>query len=43
MQLKIKEEKDVICLGIDNEGELIIKETNGQIKKVLSGELTFKI
>lgn len=38
-----REEKDVICLGIDNEGELIIKETNGQIKKVLSGELTFKI
>lgn len=35
-------EEDVICLGIDDEGELIIEDTNGEIKKVLSGELTFK-
>lgn len=34
--------ESVTCLGIDDEGELIIKDSFGNIKKVISGEITFK-
>lgn len=32
----------VTCIGLDNSGELIIKDSFGRIRKVISGELTFK-
>lgn len=40
--ITLRKEEKVICLGIDDFGELIIKDSNGNIKKVISGEITFK-
>lgn len=37
-----RSKESVICLGIDDDGELIIKDSSGNIKKVISGEITFK-
>lgn len=37
-----RSEELVTCLGIDDDGELIIKDSLGNIKKVISGEITFK-
>ena len=39
--ITLKKEETVTCLGIDDLGELIIKDSKGNIKKVLSGEITF--
>lgn len=38
----LKGSEKVICLGIDDDGELIVKDSNENIKKVISGEITFK-
>ncbi|WP_024614415.1 biotin--[acetyl-CoA-carboxylase] ligase [Clostridium sp. Ade.TY] len=40
--ITLRKEEKVTCLGIDDFGELIIKDSNGNIKKVISGEITFK-
>lgn len=37
-----RSEELVTCLGIDDDGELIIKDKLGDIRKVISGEITFK-
>lgn len=37
-----RSEELVTCLGIDDDGELIIKDELGNIRKVISGEITFK-
>lgn len=33
----------VTCLEVDDQGELIVEDSNGEIKSVLSGEISFKI
>lgn len=38
----IRGKEKVLCLGIDDQGELIIQDKLGNIKTVLSGEITFK-
>lgn len=35
--------EEVTCLGIDDEGELIVEDSNQNIKSVLSGEISFKV
>lgn len=37
-----RSEELVTCIGIDDAGELIVKDSSGNIKKVISGEITFK-
>lgn len=32
----------VTCVGINDEGELIVKDSNGNEKRILSGEITFR-
>ena len=38
----LKTTETVTCIGIDDDGELIIKDSKGKFKKVISGEITFK-
>ena len=38
----IRGKEQVTCLGINENLELIIKDSKGNIKNVLSGEITFK-
>lgn len=38
----IRGKEKVLCLGIDEQGELIIQDMLGNVKTVLSGEITFK-
>lgn len=33
----------VTCIGINDQGELLVKDSSGNIKPVLSGEITFKL
>lgn len=35
--------EQVLCIGLSNEGELIVKDSNGLEQKIISGEITFRI
>lgn len=37
-----KTKEEVTCIGINDDGLLIVKDSNGNEKKVISGEITFK-
>ena len=38
----VRGKEPVTCVGVNEDLELIIKDSNGNIKNVLSGEITFK-